>query len=618
MRLWSQLLAAVTLCASIPAQQPSSWAALSLPNGANPSAVQELGKLVAYVDSGTLHVFSAFTRQWHSHPFTPTSQLRHANDWVMIHDATRYTAFSSMRGTFETITVSPNAVVVNAPSQRNDSILLVRDGATLHSFSGFSGQWAQKPVSTAASIAVQRHVAVVADGTSLLAMSAYGTAWIPQTTAAPMTQLFADGTVGLAQNSTTIWGFSAQKQTWRSAANPGSGVLPQRDDDVAVWVGPTRLLGFSGLLGEFGSQPVGAAVQVTVDQCLAVATVGNAVAFFSAITAQWTVYGTLSTPTLTTGAVTALLAEMNAVHAYSALTGAVSTLVVSPAQTEINWTAAAVVEFGTNVPYLFSAFTGRWTVAPISPLGALPAMAFNGALLQTSWGFSAFSARTGAIVPLLEAQNATSHVDPQSGILAVEGASALHVFDPRRGTWISEALQGTGPVNVGIWRTTLIVREDRRCIGYGSQTGEIEVYDLPEAEINTRVSSESGSVVTANYLVAYSPLPDLLPLSQFPEFRRVFADGSTLQLQLRGEPAAPAAILVGWPLASGLVLPLGTFFLDPASMGVLWSGSIPFAGTAVVEVPMPAGLHGLRVGFQAGVLPLGGAYVSRMSTLFVP
>lgn len=607
-------------------QQPSSWTTLSIPNGVQAGRIHQVGKLVIYEKNKRVHVFSSFTRTWQTHVHPSGTQLRYANDWLLIQSGQSFTAFSAMRGTFETITLSSRAVVVNPAAQRNDSILLVQDGGTLHSFSAFGGQWLQTSVATSAVIAVQRNVAVVAEDTQLFGLSAFGTNWVQQKISAQMTTVLADGTVGIAQNDSTIWGFSAQRQGWTNNAALTPGTQPLYTGDVAVWTDANEVLGFSGLRGEFASLSAAGPAQVVVDQQLAVATIGTGTAFFSAPRASWYVFMTSTQPTVSTSAATALLVENNWVHGYSALLGTVTTRFVVASQHDVNWSVAAVISQWTDIPYLFSAFTGQWRAAPVSPRRLAPMTAFNSILVETKTGYSAFSARTGRLVPLAVATSSTSsgssststaHVDRNSAVIAVETKKDLHVFDARRDVWISEPLSGSGPLSVAIWRTSMIARQGRRCWGFGPQVGEIDRFDLPEPAVNTLASSEVVSVATARYLAAYSPVPDLTTLAQFPEFRRMFADGSVLELQLRSAPGAAAAVLLGVPMATGAPLPYGTFFLSPISMAVLWGGTVPSSGTQVLRLPMPAGLRGLGVAFQAGLLPPGGVYLSRMSTLCV-
>ena len=69
------------------------------------------------------------------------------------------------------------------------------------------------------------------------------------------------------------------------------------------------------------------------------------------------------------------------------------------------------------------------------------------------------------------------------------------------------------------------------------------------------------------------------------------------------------------PMATGITLPYGTFYLFPGNMGALWGGTMPASGTQVLRLPMPAGLRGLGIAFQAGMLPNGGVYLSRLSTI---
>ena len=607
-------------------QRPASWAALSVPSGVQAGSIRQIGKLVIYEHNKKLHVYSAFTRSWHLTSYPSGSQLRYANDWLLIQTGQNFTAFSSMHGVFQRIYLSSRAYVVNPAAQRNDSMVLVQDGDQLHSFSGFTGQWLQQSVDGNAVVAVQRHVAVVAEDDEVMGLSAFGSRWVKASTSGPMTTVLADGTVGIAQNNTEIWGFSAQRQNWTTTRALAGSPTPTYRGDVAVWMDSQTLLGFSGLQGAFASMTSTGMPTIVVDQQLAVASLGAGTALFSAPLAAWKVWFTASTPTVATSSATAILVESSFVHAYSALLGTVSTKLVSSSQHDVNWTVASVVSRWTDIPYLYSAYTGQWRAGPVSPRRTAPMTAINSALLETKVGYSAFSARTGAFVPCLVATTSTTsassatstpHVDRNSGILAVQEKREVHVFDARRDVWVSQSLPNAGAVSLAIWRTSMLFRQGRRCWGYGSQVGEIDSTMLPESAVASKVSSESVSVSTARHLVAYSPVPDLLPLAQFPEFRRMFADGTVMELQLRGEPGAAAAVLLGFRMATPVTLPYGAFYLFPGSMGALWGGTVPTDGTQVLRIPMPGGLRGLDVSFQAGLIPAAGVYLSRMSTVCV-
>ena len=612
------LLVGLAQPGAVPAQRPSAFAALPLQAPFDPFRLDQLGKLVFYVESSTeLSVFSAFTRQWHARTIASGAALRNANDWLLVQEGAALTAFSSLRGTFEPLGVA-GAVVLNPTSQRNDSILLVRAGANLHAFSGLQGSWVAAAVSSGAMVAVQRHVAVAAEPTTLFGFSALTGDWVATPIPAPVDEIRADGTVGLAWNDTTLWAFSAQRGTWTSTAML-EGAQFDMDGDVAVFADGQDALGYSGVRGEFVRIPAPAATALTVDQQLAIASDGNTHYAFSAAHAQWTPVLAPGASIQTSAAAAAMVTDEE-IHAYSALRDSSAALASEGAFVDVNWTLVAVTDANAGTRHLYSAFTGEWHEAPAGPLVA-PRTAFQAALVDTTAGGAAFNARTGRFHEIAVPAGSGIHVDGQSSIVAVSTGDELLVFEPRRDTWLRAPRTGSGVLRVRIWRTSLLAYDDEEAFGYGSQAGEIEAIALPAPVAETRSSSESASLVAGSTLYGFGAVPELAGLWQFPEFRRMYAPGSTLQLQVRAPVGDGAVVVVGLPASNAVMLSIGDFVLAPSSWAVLWSGVANPDGRVVVQIPLPdsPALRGFDLGFQAAVVPAGGAaWLTGLSTLTLP
>ncbi len=614
--------AALAVCACLGAQRPASWNALNVPAGVDPYAVMQLGKLVTYREGGNVHVYSAFSRKWKTRAISGSASLRNANDWLLIREGNTFTAFSSMRGTFQSITLSSSAYVVNPVSQRNDSILLVADGTDLWAFSGLQGSWVRRPISFSASLSVQRHVAIIADGRTLAGMSAFAGTWITRVTLLPVSQVYTDGTVGIAYNDSSVYGFSAQRGTWQETSAPAPGAAFAGKADVAVWADGSQLLGFSGLRGNFSTYATSTPVSLFVDQQVAVASGSRRQFFFSAATGQWTVFTTQQFPIIRTAAATVLIQSSGSVHAYSALSGRVASIPVRASSTDVNWGLATAIDQWTGAVWLYSAFTGTWQRPPPGPPFTLPRLAFQAALVDTDNGYAAFSGRTGRFVPVVVGGGAVPHVDPNSGVVAIEDSQSLHIFEPRRDLWLQQPLQPSlGPLQVQIWRTSLIATQGMRAYGYGSQTGEIEAFNLPQPVTGIRASSESISLLTQDNLVAFSSVPDLNTHWQFPEFRRMYVADSPAELQMHGPTGSIGVILVGLPGPATAYLPAGPLVLSPAPVAQLWFGSVLPAERAIARFRVPdlPGFNDVTFGFQGVILdPASQLWLTRMCTLYIP
>ncbi|MCC6669561.1 MAG: hypothetical protein IT458_00755 [Planctomycetes bacterium] len=615
------LLAVLAGAASLGAQRPSSWVPLQLGAPLVPTAITQLGKVCVYQEPNRVWFFSGFARQWRQAATTAAQPtVRVCNDLAYVLDTGRILAFASYRGTVETLNVSAGATVLNPSSQRNDSILCVQDGATLWTFSCFRGVWTSRTlVSGNAKIATQRHVAVVADGTQLHAMSAFDGTWVSHTAAAAGTAAKADGAWGMVETPTTLYGFSAQRGTWSSAPAPGAGAGSLANEDCIVYWDQFRAIAYTGLRGGFATAPIPGAATVSGEALVAVVQSGTTLQLYSAVHNAWTV---TSTNTVAALAVRSHLVTWNdggRLSAYSPFTTSIASLPVAVSADASNQAVAAAVDANGTQLYLYSSLTGTWATAPAGSPAALPALIWCGALIRTPSGFTAYSGRSGTFVTLPASATAAKWIDPNSSVMAVEDTAALHVFEPRRETWLSVAKSGTAPLTVRIWRSTLLAIDGATVHGFGSMAGEIESHTLPVPPTEFNANSESLRAGVGTTLVAFGATPDCTTLYQFPEFRRVYTLGSVLEVQVHAAPGAQAWGLLSTPAAAPIAIPpLGELLLDPGFLFVNPLGALPADGRATWRLPIPdlPGLLGLEIGFQALVQPATGTpYLSRLATV---
>ena len=612
------LLTAVLAISSLPAQRPVAWVEAKVPNGVLTANFSQLGKLVVYRQQTNISVFSAFRRDWKSLSITQNATTRQTNGWLLVQDGGRWTAYSGFRGRFETIQVGASATVLNPVSNRNDSILLVLDGNDLYAFSAFTGTWVKRRVSPGARFAVQRQTAVAVDGTTVLGMSASTGKWVSSSISGQVLAVDAETSTASVETATTIYAFSSPKRSWTSVARPNS---PKRSalGDVVVWASGATTLAFSGLRAKFATAATGPATKVTVDRELAVVESSRGMYFYSAAHGTWTRLVPGSNSLLRTAGAMALVTDDNATHAYSALRAAISTQSIVAANADVTTCVAAVVPKSGRLR-LYSAITGAWQLAPSGTANIVPALARQAALVKSGSTWSAFSARSGRFVPRQVSASAQEFVDSKSSLVAIVEADKLHVFDPRRETWLDVATKSR--VKIRLWRTTLVAHDDNRAFGYGSQAGEIESIALPGSVTSINASSECARISTAKSILAYSAVPDLTSMAQFPEFRRIATYGAAHGMQLRGEARAAVVLAMAGTAKNAIRIPVwGTLFLSPQSLIALPAPApVSSEGRLVLTVPVPdsAGLRGVELFFQALVVPPSGTvYLTRLCNVMI-
>ncbi|MGA0869361.1 MAG: hypothetical protein ACO3UM_10550 [Planctomycetota bacterium] len=613
----------IGLATPLASQRPPSF--VPAPAHAAAASVDHIGKMLWFVEAGQLHAFSAATRAWVTVPVSPTATIRDANDWLLIVDGAFVAAMSAARGVFDVVPVSANATVLNAVSARNDGIILVLDGGTLWSFSGFQGRWTAQPVSPTALITVQRNVAILAEGTQLRGMSALADGWVTQTSTAPIAAVGAADTAGWATDGIDGFGFSAIQARWARTALPSAApIAPQATRDAVLWLGSHEAAAFSGVRGTFGRStvPPGSTATFADHWVHVVDPTGTSHRMFSVPNADWTTLSTSPSASLQQAEAVGLFVEPGRVVGYSALLSSVAARVGTVSATAVNATLAAVTESGAGTPVLFSAMSGNWTAAPQGVDARLPVLARNGALLLDTQGQQVFgfTPRGDRFTARSTSARASLHSNSGSSVLAVEDDAHLAVFEPRRGVWIESSLTPADrPLDLRIWRTVLVAAGNQTAFGYSASSGTLERTTFTGRLLETRASSEVGAWITDTEILAFSAVPDLHTDAQFPEFRRMFGRGATLDLHAHGPAGALIGAVSGFSRSNPLVIPgLGEFVLDPSSLIPVPMGSLDTDGTTVLHLPVPdlPQLRSLELGFQAVVLPtVGLAYLTQASSL---
>lgn len=405
---------------------------------------------------------------------------------------------------------------------------------------------------------------------------------------------------GLSVGPGEIHGFSAMHANWVQAPAI-AGATFVRNDDWAMFYDSTQMLAYSGTRGRFEYAPVGATAIPYSEDCFAFADTAFGLVAFSAIR------GTFSAPIAPASArvrpsvSVATLALGNQVIGYSALQ---NTFAIEPS-TSLSEEAAGTVAYalaaGTGLPSCYSAITGSWHTPPADVQPVSPLLTTTSALLTTSSGLRAFSARTGNFVPLVAA-GATPIGNSSSAVAGAWNSTDLFAFDARTDRWQSLPRTSNTPLIVQIWRTEMFVIDGNSVAGFGAQDGTWESTVMPEPYQIGRANSESTRIVTANYILGHSALAELTSFAQFPEFRRVFPAGAQLHLYLPIGTGDFAVLAGGLFAAAPQAVPgFGTLRLDPTSMVTQFVPGGTGTGRAEITIPIPASpsLVGSEWAFQA-------------------
>ncbi len=620
-RFFSFLALAASLATMVEAQTRPTWTALSVPGGVQTINVQSLGKVITYVEGAQVHAYSGFARRWVTQPVVGAT-ARVSNDSVLATTSTDFHAFSAYSGEWRSVSLSASAQLINPTSQKNDSIWLVRDGGDIWAFNAFETTWTRLQVGGNAIAQVERHTAVVVDGTSLYAMSAFFGNWVTTQAAVAGTYAHAGGTAGVVLAGSSIHGFSAMRNAWTVHAAPGATPSWSYGDDLAVASDAGSYVAFSGLRAVFGAMTVSPTSTSQLSETIAYVADGTGQSWvFSSIRPQWVSLPVSVNPVVQVGTAALFLALPDRVHAFSAIRGNTTTALGSVATTSVSRSVGSMVLQNGSFK-LYSAVLGQWVDGPADSLPIQPELCETSALFRTQTGLAAFSGRTGGITRVNASGVATTQVNAASAVLAAVDGSTLLVYDARRERWLTEAMIGTP--QIAIWRTTLSVTDSggTRALAFGTFDGRIESTSLPQVPIGGRANSESARLDLPNWIYGGSADPDVLTLWQYPDFHRVFVGGSRMDVRVQGV-AGTGYFLLGTRLLTQplAIAGLGDLELDPAAILPIPVLPVPMPqgyGVLRFAVPDDPALRGLEIEYQAMVAPtLGNPYLTRSTGVHI-
>jgi hypothetical protein len=596
------VVAAMLLQMSALAQRGPAFSRIDFPSGM-PAQRNSLGKLIYAMGNGGLWAWSAATREWKWTPVGSTATVFLTNDVLMVRDASQWIGFGSTRGRFDAIPASSTSQLLNPSSQNNDSVALIRDGSVLHAFSGITGRWISRAIAPTAAIVVQRHVALAVDGTLASGFDAFHGAWHDQQLDGPAAIVSADGVCGVCSTASTAYGFSSLHGAWTS--HPCSTLAQlTRNDDWAVWHDGATALGYSGLVNGFSSLPLGPLTASAGDDLFGLFMTAGLAHAFSAFTGAWSSAPMSATASVRVSSAVALVVDGTQLHGYSAPRGVFAPLALDASSDAIAGSVVAVEARATGRAHLFSALTANWSQAPQQALPGLPTLSTTGAMLRTQNGVMAFSSRTNAFVPRAMTQPALEANLSSSPLIAWD-ANEICLFDGRRDQWVTTPRLSTGPLTPQIWRTSAFVMDGGYVQGFSTYGGSIRWGWLPAPLHSFRANSESVALYTADAILAFSAVPEPVPMAQFPEFRRAAVVGSPLLLHLRQMSNEVGFLAIGTPMPQSVVVPvLGEIVLDPQSAVTLLMTPEPDADRSVFSVQIPADpvLQGASAWFQALML----------------
>lgn len=595
------------------AQSPA-WSTLQVAQGVQANAVRGQGKLVTYDQGTTLHVFSSVTRRWHETTKTANATVRLFNDCAVIVEADGCRAFSSHTGQFRDLATAGAPQLRNPLANKNDSIVLVQDGADVHAFSAFTGTWTTRTLAPGFGADVQRHVAITHSGTKVAALSAFDNVWHEQESGGLPTTISADGTTAIADNADGTFAFSAHTRTWQ-LHEATTGMTFARGDDWSMWFDSQSLVAYSSLRGTFTDRAAAITSFAGSTDLYAMLRTQDRVLAYSAITADVL---EIAQPgaTIEFGAGSALLLRNKSVLGYSPLRQAVAERMVKSGASGAGTSVAYVTEPNGRT-HAFSSLTATWTLAPAVTFGSTATQTTTSIALETANDCFAFSARTGQFVALGSPVVALAS-NPTSAPLLGYDANQLVAFDTDSDRWMTRPRTHGGAPVFAVWRTSGLAIDGSTAHGFGAQTGAWQEQTLAAGPLSLAANSEVAYVVQANQIAACSMLPEIVSYQQFPHFRRVQPRGTAITFAAAPPATAFAIAALAPPIAPVTVPGLGALLLD-ANVALL-APVLPSSNEPVVrlswQLPASGILAGSTLASQLVVLPANGpSYLSQRATV---
>ncbi|MGE3172188.1 MAG: hypothetical protein AB7O97_06130 [Planctomycetota bacterium] len=618
------------MLAVAPAQAPSAWSSIAPPGGVVPGFIGPASsgadrKVMVYRDGAYLQAFSAVTGRWHAASPSAAATVSTGNDLVLIADGAQWTAFSAWTGRFAPLTVG----AAFAPMQLDDSVAYVRDGGTVHGFSAFTGDWHAHAIPAGWAVRLAERTLVFYDPAGAFdgasAFDPYTGTW-HDLAARPeaLDLLAASGGTALARFASAQFGFSSQHSAWIALPATAGTVVPivvgQPGSDLLAVRGTM----FSGITGTALVHPSAAAPLplMDVDGLVGSATASGFPSFVCGPRAMTWVPVPAPAPSLFGNSAWVMAANAGSLHVFSAITNAFAPPVAAPTWAGTNAVVAALPPSG--LIELYSALTGQWYAPPTGAV-SVPSLldAEIGAacaLLRTATGVSAFSARTGARVPL-----STGFVTFEGGggaaVAAVEG-NVIHVFDPQKDRWLQTSL------TIGIFDaprfagapfgSTAVFKGAEGVVAFGARNGRLELLPQAQPVLGRDAVGHFAWASSATELHGFTGFPDIAPWFGVPGDWFGCGVGGVMRFQVRLPQGSAALVGIGPRLTAPVALPPGELWLDPAFAEIRFVLPDPGEDRAVQALPIPSlpVFHGTEWFLQAFVAPAAGApYLSDPMTM---
>lgn len=563
--------------------------------------------LVAVRDSGRVHVFSSFTKQWATLSYTdPTTQVHGFADHVLVDDGGTITAIASRFGVYTTLptrTAAPQ--VVGAPV---DTWLgAVVDGNDVVFFSAYTGTYVRASFASTPQVALDGFCGVATDGVQTVGCSAQGAVLVPLTANA-ITGVYAAGYVGIAEDANAIHAFSATRDAWTTLPRMTGTVLVPTTPRTAnlLLQDPTGYRFWSAFTDDVRSIATSGGEFVTPSDHAPVIVEGNTAHAFATTTGTLVSRTFGSAPNVSANSSWFALIDVGLErHAWSGVRGAFATPVTyqnpSALLSHGLSAVAAIQEFQPARFQVYSAWTNRWVVAPSANPGNSFVTTSGMVHAEVTGDMHAFSAQHGTFVTLSNAHMVDSF--PAVGNYAGWSNGMLHVWNARIPTWRSHPCP-TRPTLVRLHHGTMIAEVGNDVYFYGTYDDRWTHLTMTSAFAIDR-ADETGTVETATEIIAIGASGQTSNLSNAPASWHLQARRSGTTWHVAGEPGSLAVLILGgtpW----NLPLPgLGTLYVDPATAALLALPPLGATGTASLSFRVPAAPYwnGVSITGQAAILP---------------
>lgn len=582
------------------------WTELTLPaDFAGASTVHALGTNVVFQTPTNVYLWSAITTRWIAVPASPSAQVTQFNAYVTIEDGATVHAFATRTGVVETLHLASVPQVFHGQVS-SCWISIAVAGTDAWSFGAFDGAWHHRALASATpTVTISQTAGVLSDGVGIYGVSAYDGELVPGPSLAGAT-LSAGGDLAIAANATTVAGFSAHTNQWKSAALSNAIPLAVERGYAMFWAGP-ELVAFSACTGTFASHPVVPGFAFLPGRYVAGVQTGNTVLAYSSGRNVFDSRTFAAPPVLTVDDEVLAASDGTSASAFSVVTGTFSAAATGAFTVRTN-DAMAWIDDGVR-GLAYCPIRGGWVEAPVMlASGTQVSVLRNVVVLSDAQGHHAFSGRTGDWVfqPVSSAATFTASTSGDV-FVAFDGARTL-VFDPVIVRWA--AVDSASPVQThDVWRQTFVGFDGRSALGFGLMNNAWSSMPVRGAFQSLDANSSCGVVVTSSHVYAYSAHGSLSTSSRFPEFSRLQPIGAPLRLVQAAPPGSRVVAVLGLEAGYRPLPPLGTLFVEPSSVfRRVPLGTVPASGVLDVALDLSSmsGLAGRALHVQTFVTPPSG------------